>query len=99
MNNYIIIKTNDGILKFEGDLINCDIDNTSETTTAYDINKTELITFAVNKSIKIEAELAPTTDSEISDISFNNIQDVFAENRQLREVNAQLRALLESQEK
>ena len=27
MNNYIIIKTNDGILKFEGDLLNCDIDN------------------------------------------------------------------------
>ena len=96
MNNYIIIKTNDGILKFEGDLISCDIDNTSETTTAYDINKTTLATFTINKSIKIEAELIP---SEISDISFNNIQDVFAENRQLREVNAQLRALLESQEK
>lgn len=95
MNNYIIIKTNDGILKFEGDLINCDIDNTSEITTAYDINKTALITFTTNKSIKIEAEIMPTADIEIP----NNIQDVFAENRQLREVNAQLRALLESQEK
>ena len=95
MNNYIIIKTNDGILKFEGDLINCDIDNTNETTTAYDINKTALITFTVNKSIKIEAELIP---NENTDTCFTNIQDVFAENRQLREVNAQLRALLESQE-
>lgn len=94
MNNYIIIKTNDGILKFEGDLINCDIDNTSETTTVYGINKTTLATFTVNKSIKIEAEIIPTADIEIP----NNIQDVFAENRQLREVNAQLRALLESQE-
>lgn len=36
----------------------------------------------------------PTANIEIP----NNIQDVFAENRQLREVNAQLRALLESQE-
>lgn len=96
MNNYIIIKTNDGILKFEGDLISCDIDNINETTTAYDINKTTLATFTVNKSIKIEAELIP---NEISDIYFNNIQDVFAENRQLREVNTQLRTLLESQEK
>ena len=52
MNNYIIIKTNDGIIKFEGDLINCDIDNTSETTTVYDINKTTLATFTINKSIK-----------------------------------------------
>ena len=95
MNNYIIIKTNDGILKFEGDLINCDIDNTSEIITAYDINKTALATFTVNKSIKIEAEIMPTADIEIP----NNIQDVFTENRQLREVNAQLRALLESQEK
>lgn len=94
MNNYIIIKTNDGILKFEGDLISCDIDNTSEITTAYDINKTTLATFTINKSIKIEAEITPTADIEIP----NNIQDVFAENRQLREVNAQLRALLESQE-
>lgn len=83
MNNYIIIKTNDGILKFEGDLLNCDIDNTSEITTVYDTNKTTLI----NKSIKIEAEIIPTTGVEIP----NNIQDVFAENRQLR-------ALLESQE-
>lgn len=90
MNNYIIIKTNDGILKFEGDLLNCDIDNTS----VYDTNKTTLATFTINKSIKIEAEIIPTTDVEIP----NNIQDVFAENRQLREVNAQLRALLESQE-
>lgn len=96
MNNYIIIKTNDGILKFEGDLISCDINNINETTTAYDINKTTLATFTVNKSIKIEAELIP---NEISDIYFDNIQDVFAENRQLREVNAQLRTLLESQEK
>lgn len=95
MNNYIIIKTNDGILKFEGDLINCDINNTSEITTAYDINKTTLATFTVSKSIKIEAEIMPTADIEIP----NNIQDIFAENRQLREVNAQLRALLESQEK
>ena len=94
MNNYIIIKTNDGILKFEGDLISCDIDNTSETTIAYDTNKTTLATFTINKSIKIEAEIIPTADVEIP----NNIQDVFAENRQLREVNAQLRALLESQE-
>ena len=94
MNNYIIIKTNDGILKFEGDLINCDIDNTSEITTAYNIDKTTLATFTINKSIKIEAEITPTADTEIP----NNIQDVFAENRQLREVNAQLRALLESQE-
>lgn len=94
MNNYIIIKTNDGILKFEGDLINCDIDNTIETTTAYNIDKTTLATFTINKSIKIEAEITPTADTEIP----NNIQDVFAENRQLREVNAQLRALLESQE-
>ena len=97
MNNYIIIKTNDGILKFDGDLISCDIDNTSETTTAYDINKTTLATFTVNKSIKIEAEIMPTADADIE--IPNNIQDVFAENRQLREVNAQLRALLESQEK
>lgn len=95
MNNYIIIKTNDGIFKFEGDLINCDIDNTSETTTAYDINKTTLVTFTVNKSIKIEAELIL---NENTDTSFTNIQDIFTENRQLREVNAQLRALLESQE-
>ena len=94
MNNYIIIKTNDGILKIEGDLINCDIDNTSETITAYGINKTTLATFTVSNSIKIEAEIMPTADIEIP----NNIQDVFAENRQLREVNAQLRALLESQE-
>ena len=95
MNNYIIIKTNDGILKFEGDLINCDIDNTSETTIAYGgIDKTTLATFTINKSIKIEAEIIPTENIEIP----NNIQDVFAENRQLREVNAQLRALLESQE-
>ena len=94
MNNYIIIKTNDGILKFEGDLLNCDIDNTSEITTVYGANKTTLATFAVNKSIKIEAEIIPTADIEIP----NNVQDVFAENRQLREVNAQLRALLESQE-
>lgn len=94
MNNYIIIKTNDGILKFEGDLINCDIDNTSEIITAYNIDKTTLATFTINKSIKIEAEITPTADIEIP----NNIQDVFAENRQLREVNAQLRALLESQE-
>lgn len=94
MNNYIIIKTNDGILKFKGDLINCDIDNTSETTAVYGINKTTLATFTVNNSIKIEAEIIPTADAEIP----NNIQDVFAENRQLREVNAQLRALLESQE-
>ena len=93
MNNYIIIKTNDGILKFEGDLINCDIDNTSEIITAYNIDKTTLATFTINKSIKIEAEITPTADTEIP----NNIQDVFAENRQLREVNAQLRALLESQ--
>ena len=94
MNNYIIIKTNDGILKFEGDLINCDIDNTSEITTAYNIDKTTLATFTINKSIKIEAEIIPTVGAEIP----NNIQDIFAENRQLREVNAQLRALLESQE-
>lgn len=94
MNNYIIIKTNDGILKFDGDLINCNIENNSETITAYGINKTTLATFTVNKSIKIEAEIIPTADIEIP----NNIQDVFAENRQLREVNAQLRALLESQE-
>ena len=47
MDNYIIIKTNDGIVKFEGDLINCDIDNTSETTTVYDTNKTTLATFLV----------------------------------------------------
>ena len=94
MNNYIIIKTNDGIVKFEGDLINCNIDNTSETTTVYGINKTTLATFTVNNSIKIEAEIMPTADIEIP----NNIQDVFAENRQLREVNTQLRALLESQE-
>ena len=94
MNNYIIIKTNDGILKIEGDLINCDIDNTSETITAYGINKTTLATFTVSNSIKIEAEIIPTENVEIP----NNIQDVFAENRQLREVNAQLRALLESQE-
>ena len=94
MNNYIIIKTNDGILKFEGNLLNCDIDNTSEITTVYGANKTTLATFTVNKSIKIEAEIIPTADIEIP----NNIQDVFAENRQLREVNAQLRALLESQE-
>ena len=93
MNNYIIIKTNDGILKFEGNLINCNIDNTSETTTVYGINKTTLATFTINNSIKIEAEIIPTENIEI-----NNIQDVFAENRQLREVNAQLRALLESQE-
>ena len=93
MNNYIIIKTNDGILKFEGNLINCNIDNTSETTIAYGINKTTLATFTINNSIKIEAEIIPTENIEI-----NNIQDVFAENRQLREVNAQLRALLESQE-
>ena len=52
MNNYIIIKTNDGILKFEGDLINCDIDNTSETTT----NKTTLATFT--------AEIIPTKTSK-----------------------------------
>lgn len=94
MNNYIIIKTNDGILKFEGDLINCNIDNTNEITTAYDINKTTLMTFTTSKSIKIEAEIMPTVGTEIP----NNIQDIFAENRQLREVNAQLRALLESQE-
>ena len=94
MNNYIIIKTNDGIVKFEGDLINCNIDNTSETTIAYGINKTTLATFTINKSIKIEAEIIPTVGAEIP----NNIQDIFAENRQLREVNAQLRALLESQE-
>ena len=93
MNNYIIIKTNDGIVKFEGDLINCNIDNTSETTIAYGINKTTLATFTINNSIKIEAEIIPTENIEI-----NNIQDIFAENRQLREVNAQLRALLESQE-
>ena len=78
MNNYIIIKTNDGILKFEGDLINCDIDNTSETTTVYGINKTTLVLINLLKII-------PTADVEIP----NNIQDVFAENRQLR-------ALLES---
>ncbi len=95
MNNYIIIKTNDSVLKFEGDLISCDIDNINETTTAYDINKTTLATFTVNKSIKIEAELIP---NENTDTSFTNIQDIFTENRQLREVNAQLRALLESQE-
>lgn len=53
MNNYIIIKTNDGIVKFEGDLINCNIDNTSETTTVYGINKTTLATFTINNSIKI----------------------------------------------
>ena len=94
MNNYIIIKTNDGILKFEGDLINCNIDNASETTTVYGINKTTLATFTINKSIKIEAEIIPTVGAEIP----NNIQDIFAENRQLREVNAPLRALLESQE-
>ena len=93
MNNYIIIKTNDGILKIDGDLINCNIDNTSETTTVYGTNKTALITFTTNKSIKIEAEITPTENIEI-----NNIQDIFAELRQLREVNAQLRALLESQE-
>lgn len=93
MNNYIIIKTNDGILKFEGDLLNCDIENNSETITAYGINKTTLATFTINKSIKIEAEIIPTVGAEIP----NNIQDIFAENRQLREVNAQLRALLESQ--
>ena len=94
MNNYIIIKTNDGIVKFDGDLINCNIDNTSETTIAYGINKTTLATFTINNSIKIEAEIIPTAGAEIP----NNIQDIFAENRQLREVNAQLRALLESQE-
>lgn len=95
MNNYIIIKTNDNIVKFEGDLINCNINNTSETTTAYGgMNNTALITFTTNKSIKIEAEIIPTVGAEIP----NNIQDIFAENRQLREVNAQLRALLESQE-
>ena len=94
MNNYIIIKTNDNIVKFEGDLINCNINNTSETTTAYGgMNNTALITFTTNKSIKIEAEIMPTENIEI-----NNIQDIFAELRQLREVNAQLRALLESQE-
>ena len=94
MDNYIIIKTNDGIVKFEGDLINCNINNTSETTTAYGgMNNTALITFTTNKFIKIEAEIIPTENIEI-----NNIQDILAENRQLREVNAQLRALLESQE-
>ncbi len=70
MDNYIIIKTNDGIVKFEGDLINCNINNTSKTTTAYGgMNNTALITFTTNKSIKIEAEIIPTEN-----IKINNIQ-------------------------
>lgn len=98
MENYIIIKTDDGVLKFCGNLLNCDMEINREDTIAYGgMKDIPLLNLSRTKSVKITAEL--DIGNAIDDgLHIAEIKDIFEELKQLREVNAQLRQALEGQE-
>lgn len=98
MENYIIIKTDDGVLKFCGNLLNCDMEINREDTIAYGgMKDIPLLNLSRTKSAKITAELE--IGNAVDDgLHIAEIKDIFEELKQLREVNAQLRQALEEQE-
>lgn len=98
MENYIIIKTDDGVLKFCGNLLNCDMEINHEDIIAYGgMKDIPLLNLSRTKSVKITAELE--IGNAVNDgLHIAEIKDIFEELKQLREVNAQLRQALEEQE-
>lgn len=98
MENYIIIKTDDGVLKFCGNLLNCDMEINHEDIVAYGgMKDIPLLNLSRTKSVKITAEL-DIGDAVDDGLHIAEIKDIFEELKQLREVNAQLRQALEEQE-
>ena len=98
MENYIIIKTDDGVLKFCENLLNCDMEINHEDIIAYGgMKDIPLLNLSRTKSVKITAELE--IGNAVDDgLHIAEIKDIFEELKQLREVNAQLRQALEEQE-
>lgn len=98
MGNYIIIKTDDGVLKFCGNLINCDMEINHDDTIAYGgMRDVPLLNLSRTKSVKITAEF-DISDAVDDGLHIDEIKDIFEEIKQLREINAQLRQALEEQE-
>lgn len=98
MGNYIIIKTDDGVLKVCGNLLNCDMEMNHEDIIAYGgMKDVPLLNLSRTKSVKITAEF-DIGDAVDDSLHITEIKDIFEEIKQLREVNAQLRQALEEQE-
>lgn len=97
MNNYIVIKTDDGVLKFCGNILNCDMEINHEDVIAYGgMRDVPLLNLSRTKSVKITTEL-DIGDAVEDGVSIHSMEDIFTELKQLREVNAQLRQALEEQ--